>query len=183
MQQLMQLELFNQLDSKRRQSVQHELKLLIDRQNAPQNVLKAATDYPFLSRRDSKLLSKKYQAVQLYLFDEMKPRHIAKKLKLSVDLVYACVQKFKTDIKTLTSPPKAPGKCGRKKERDHPVLLETIDSYIRANGIYDITAAKLRSHLLELRTQNKLSDEVPIPSQNTLLKVLKETFHLRYGHL
>jgi hypothetical protein len=64
-------------------------------------------------------------------------------LKLPVDIVQACIDKFKKDIKSLSSPPKPPAKVGRKKQRDNPLLLDAIESYIRLNGIYDITAAKL----------------------------------------
>jgi hypothetical protein len=66
--------------------------------------------------------------------------------------VLACIGKFKKDIKSLSSPPKPPGKVGRKKQRDNPVLLDAIESYIKLSGIYDITAAKLHSYLVDLKS-------------------------------
>ncbi|CDW90737.1 UNKNOWN [Stylonychia lemnae] len=119
----------------------------------------------------------------MYQLDELKPRVIAHKLKMPVKDVYYSVQKFKQDIKAMVNPPPVRGKPGRKKLRDNPLLLDAIERFIQLFGIYDITAAKLHAYLGDLKHQNELPVEVHIPSKNTLLKILNETFHLRYGHL
>lgn len=86
----------------------------------------------------------------MYMVDELKPSTIAKKLRISVDSVYNTVAKFKKDVKRIHDPPHPPAKPGRKKTRDNPLLLEAIESFVKANGIYDITASKVHLYLTTL---------------------------------
>lgn len=86
----------------------------------------------------------------MYMVDELKPSTIAKKLRISVDSVYDTVAKFKKDVKRIHDPPHPPAKPGRKKTRDNPLLLEAIESFVKANGIYDITASKVHLYLTTL---------------------------------
>ena len=53
---------------------------------------------PFLKKRDAKLACKKLDAVGLYFNEHLKPRQIAKKLRIGVDSVYRIVEKFKHEI-------------------------------------------------------------------------------------
>jgi len=92
----------------------------------------------------------------MYFEENMKPKAIANKLRLQVTVVQAAIDKFKKDVKSLSSPPKPICKVGRKKQRDNPIILDAIDGYIKVHGIYDLTAAKVHQHLVEMKLSNKL---------------------------
>ena len=54
---------------------------------------------PYVNRRDAKLLSKKHQAVSMYFQENLKPKAIASKLRIPVNVVQASIDKFKREAK------------------------------------------------------------------------------------
>lgn len=74
-------------------------------------------------------------------------------------------------------------KLGRKKLRDDPMLLDEIEKFIRVKGIYDISASEVKNHLNKVKQVDPTMKDLYVPSEQTIIKVLKEHFHLRYGRL
>jgi len=53
---------------------------------------------PYLRRRDCKLASKKLKIIDAYMKDGLKPKQIAKSMRLSIDFVSKAIQKFKYEV-------------------------------------------------------------------------------------
>jgi hypothetical protein len=79
----------------------------------------------------------------------LEPRQIARQLRIPVDLVYRTVATFKSQVKSLT--PERILNPARPKVRqtctNNPALLDAIQAYIEAHGIYDLKVRELGSHL------------------------------------
>jgi hypothetical protein len=62
-------------------------------------------------------------------------------------------------------------------------LLEAIQTYIEANGIYELKVRELRQHLLDLAQCQPVEKRAQIPSESKLSEILKQRFHLKFGQL
>jgi len=67
-----------------------------------------------LKKREAKLACKKLDVINLYYNEQLKPRQVAKKLRVDVDMVYKTIEKFKYEIKHKILDPEPLKKVGRK---------------------------------------------------------------------
>jgi hypothetical protein len=70
-------------------------------------------------------------------------------------------------------------KSTRKTKIKDKLILNEIEKYLEMHGIYGLTALLLQKHLKEVF---KASTDV-VPSLPTIQKILRETFHLKFGRL
>lgn len=75
---------------------------------------------------------------------KQKPKDICKQLRVPIELVYKTIQKFKYELKNKKEYDECKSRLGRKKIRDDPVLLDEIQKYFDAHGIYDFTSLKIQ---------------------------------------
>lgn len=65
--------------------------------------------------------------------------------------------------------------------RGDPLLLKAISTVIESLGIYHMNVKKVRSELNELKSSALEYSQLKIPSSSTVLRILKSTFHLKFG--
>ena len=113
----------------------------------------------------------------------MKPKDISKQLRVPIEFVYQTIQKFRKELKLKSDTECKPVKRGRKRIRDEPMLLDEIQKYIEVRGIYDFTSLQIQQHLMKVKQGDPSLKQLIVPSDKTILKILKEHFHLKFGKM
>lgn len=110
---------------------------------------------------------------RLYFDERMKPRHIARQLRISTIEIDKIVQGFKRKVKAKLFPVVKP-KVQKVTKKDDPELKDHIIQYMKTHNYSTMRTQDLRSYLLQHMV------EVRVPSLCWLRKIVKEDFHLKY---
>lgn len=131
-------------------------------------------------KREAKMLEKERQMVYLRHVEKLKPAVIAKKLRVTVEDVYRANKRLKVNFKKAKLAGERLGTNQLEYFYDQHIptkerfeVKEAVADFVEANGVRDLTRAKIIEGVKFNLTKNRLNP-------NDVSTILKDDLHLRY---
>jgi hypothetical protein len=130
-----------------------------------------------------KLQEKRRRMMEMQFVEGLKPRDIAKKLRVGVCLVYKTTELLKLRLKKILESSlgeqviHVQERSRKRRRRDHPRARQGLEDYLKQNGIHGLTAKKVQAHIL------KFAPEVGLVDVHDIAYLLRHVYHLNYKRL